>query len=44
MEDSRIIDVYIRRLRERIEADPSNPRRLVTRHAEGNITLLDPDR
>src|ERR1700722_10100952 len=28
---SRIIDVYVHRLRERIEADPSNPRRLVTR-------------
>jgi DNA-binding response OmpR family regulator len=43
IEESRIIDVYIRRLRERIEADPSNPRRLVTRRG-GGYTLLDPDR
>src|SRR6202050_3281234 len=35
IEESRIIDVYIRRLRERIEADPSNPRRLVTRRGGG---------
>jgi DNA-binding response OmpR family regulator len=35
--------VYIRRLRERIEADPSNPRRLVTRR-RGGYTLLDPER
>jgi two-component system, OmpR family, response regulator VicR len=41
--ESRIIDVYIRRLRERIEADPSSPRRLVTRRG-GGYTLLDPDR
>ena len=43
IEGSRIIDVYIRRLRERIETDPSNPRRLVTRRG-GGYTLLDPDR
>ncbi len=43
IEESRIIDVYIRRLRERIEADPSNPRRLVTRR-RGGYTLLDPER
>jgi DNA-binding response OmpR family regulator len=43
IEDSRIIDVYIRRLRERIESDPSNPLRLVTRRG-GGYTLLDPDR
>jgi two-component system response regulator VicR len=43
IEDSRIIDVYIRRLCERIEADPSNPLRLVTRRG-GGYTLLDPDR
>jgi DNA-binding response OmpR family regulator len=43
IEGSRIVDVYIRRLRERIEADPSNPRRLVTRRG-GGYTLLDPDR
>jgi two-component system response regulator VicR len=38
--DSRIIDVYVRRLRERIEADPSNPNRLVTQRG-GGYTLLD---
>ena len=43
IEESRIIDVYIRRLRERIESDPSNPQRLVTRRG-GGYTLLDPDR
>jgi two-component system, OmpR family, response regulator VicR len=43
IEDSRIIDLYIRRLLERIEADPSNPRRLLTRRGRG-YTLLDPDR
>jgi DNA-binding response OmpR family regulator len=43
IEDSRIVDVYIRRIRERIEANPSNPRRLVTRRG-GGYTLLDPDR
>jgi DNA-binding response OmpR family regulator len=43
IEESRIIDVYIRRLRERIETDPSNPRRLVTRRGGGYV-LLDPDR
>ena len=42
IEDSRIIDVYVRRLRERIEADPSNPNRLVTQRG-GGYTLLDPD-
>ena len=42
IEDSRIVDVYIRRLRERIETDPSDPRRLVTRRG-GGYTLLDPD-
>jgi DNA-binding response OmpR family regulator len=43
IEDSRIIDVYIRRLRERIECDPSNPKRLVTQRG-GGYTLVDPDR
>jgi two-component system response regulator RegX3 len=42
IEELRIIDVYVRRLRERIEADPSNPHRLVTRRG-GGYTLLDPD-
>ena len=35
----RIIDVYVRRLREKIEADPSHPRRLVTRR-KGGYALL----
>jgi DNA-binding response OmpR family regulator len=43
IEDSRIIDVYVRRLRERIETDPSNPHRLVTRRG-GGYTLLDFER
>jgi DNA-binding response OmpR family regulator len=43
IEDSRIVDVYIHRLRERIESDPSIPRRLVTRW-RGGYTLVDPDR
>jgi DNA-binding response OmpR family regulator len=43
IEESRIIDVYVRRLRERIEIDPSNPRRLVTRRG-GGYMLIDPDR
>jgi two-component system phosphate regulon response regulator PhoB len=42
LEDSRIVDVYVRRLRERIEADPSSPHRLVTRRG-GGYTLLNPE-
>jgi DNA-binding response OmpR family regulator len=33
--DARMVDVYIRRLREKIEADASNPMRLVTRRGGG---------
>ena len=40
IEERRIVDVYVRRLRERIEADPSNPRMLVTERGEG-YKLLD---
>jgi two-component system phosphate regulon response regulator PhoB len=40
IEEPRVIDVYVRRLRERIEPDPSNPRTLVTRRG-GGYTLLD---
>jgi two-component system, OmpR family, response regulator VicR len=43
IEDKRIVDVYVRRLRERIEKEPSDPQRLVTRRG-GGYTLLDPDR
>jgi two-component system phosphate regulon response regulator PhoB len=39
--ESRIVDVYVRRIRERIEADPSNPQRLVTRRG-GGYSLIDP--
>jgi DNA-binding response OmpR family regulator len=42
IEESRIVDVYVRRLRERIEADPSNPAQLVTRRG-GGYTFVDPD-
>jgi DNA-binding response OmpR family regulator len=42
IEESRIIDVYIRRIRERIEDDPSNPARLLTRRG-GGYTLIDPE-
>ncbi len=41
IENSRIVDVYIRRLRERIETDPSNPRRLLTCRG-GGYMLVDP--
>jgi DNA-binding response OmpR family regulator len=41
IEEPRIVDVYVRRLRERIEEDPSNPRRLMTRRG-GGYTLVDP--
>ena len=40
IEEPRVLDVYVRRLRERIEPDPSNPRTLVTRRG-GGYTLLD---
>jgi DNA-binding response OmpR family regulator len=39
IDDSRIIDVYVRRLREKIETDPSNPHRLVTRRGGGYALL-----
>jgi len=41
IEDRRIVDVYIRRLREKIEDDLSQPRRLLTRRGEG-YSLVDP--
>jgi two-component system response regulator VicR len=37
----RVVDVYICRLREKIEDDPSQPRRLLTRRGQGYI-LVDP--
>jgi DNA-binding response OmpR family regulator len=39
--DDRIVDVYVRRLREKIEADASNPTRLLTRRG-GGYTLVVP--
>jgi DNA-binding response OmpR family regulator len=41
--DSRTIDVYIWRLREKIEDDPTAPRWLLTRRGEG-YALIDPDK
>jgi DNA-binding response OmpR family regulator len=41
IEDRRIVDVYIWRLREKIEDDLSQPRRLLTRRGEG-YSLVDP--
>jgi two-component system, OmpR family, phosphate regulon response regulator PhoB len=41
IEGRRIVDVYIRRLREKIEDDPYQPRRLLTRRGEG-YSLVDP--
>ena len=35
IEDRRVVDVYIWRLREKIEADPSNPHWLITRRGRG---------
>jgi DNA-binding response OmpR family regulator len=35
MGDRRIIDVYIRRLRQKIESDPSHPVKLITRRGDG---------
>ncbi len=35
IEDRRVVDVYIWRLREKIEVDPSNPRWLITRRGQG---------
>jgi two-component system response regulator VicR len=37
----RVVDVYICRLREKIEDDPSQPRRLLTRRGQGYL-LVDP--
>jgi DNA-binding response OmpR family regulator len=41
IEGRRIVDVYIRRLREKIEDDLYQPRRLLTRRGEG-YSLVDP--
>ena len=41
IDDRRVVDVYIWRLREKIEEDPSQPRRLLTRRGQGYF-LVDP--
>jgi DNA-binding response OmpR family regulator len=41
VDDRRVVDVYICRLREKIEEDPSQPRSLLTRRGQGYI-LVDP--
>ncbi len=41
VEDRRVVDVYIWRLREKIEDDPAHPLRLLTRRGEG-YCLIDP--
>lgn len=43
LQEHRVVDVYVMRLREKIEADPSQPRRLLTRRGEG-YCLVDPSR
>ncbi len=42
IEDRRVVDVYIWRLREKIEEDPRRPQRLLTRRGEG-YSLVDPE-
>jgi DNA-binding response OmpR family regulator len=41
IEDRRVVDVYISRLREKIEEDSSRPQRLLTRRGQGYF-LIDP--
>ncbi len=41
IEDRRVVDVYICRLREKMEEEPSHPRRLLTRRGSGYV-LIDP--
>lgn len=42
IDDRRVVDVYIWRLREKIEEDPSRPQRLLTRRGQGYF-LIDPE-
>jgi DNA-binding response OmpR family regulator len=39
IDDRRVVDVYISRLREKIEIDPSIPRRLLTRRGHGYVLV-----
>jgi two-component system response regulator VicR len=41
IESSRIVDVYVCRLREKIEENPAEPTRLITRRGQG-YSLIDP--
>jgi two-component system response regulator VicR len=41
VDSARIVDVYVYRLREKIEDDPTQPRRLITRRGHG-YSLIDP--
>jgi two-component system response regulator VicR len=41
IDDRRVVDVYIWRLREKIEEEPSHPQRLLTRRGQGYF-LIDP--
>ena len=43
IEDPRVVNVFVCRLRDKIEADPSDPRILLTRRGEG-YSLVDPAR
>jgi DNA-binding response OmpR family regulator len=42
IDERRVVDVYIWRLREKIEEDPRRPQRLLTRRGQGYF-LVDPD-
>jgi DNA-binding response OmpR family regulator len=42
IDDYRVVDVYIWRLREKIEEDPRRPQRLLTRRGQGYF-LVDPE-
>jgi DNA-binding response OmpR family regulator len=42
IEERRVVDVYVFRLREKIEENPAQPRRLLTKHGRGYL-LVDPE-
>jgi DNA-binding response OmpR family regulator len=43
IDERRVVDVYICRLREKIEDDPSQPLRLLTRRGQGYILVAPAD-
>jgi two-component system response regulator VicR len=43
LEYTRTVDVYICRIREKIEEDPAHPRRLVTRRGQGYVFIDHPE-